>query len=83
MSYYSIRGDAVAFACNMGGGPEPFSAAAMTTMASYITTKCGWYVAGSANREWGVSLNLVSGYMNYNSGLDFCSASISSSAHYC
>lgn len=82
-SYYSIRGDVVAFACN--NWPTSVDTSAdkfqwtdwqLTNSYATITKLCGWYVAGTNNWDggwWKIDFNTPNiGYMRWSEGLDFC-----------
>ncbi|KAB2571943.1 hypothetical protein BFW01_g1843 [Lasiodiplodia theobromae] len=81
LAYYSIKGGVVFFACNTGNGQLFMDAPTVAYVASEITNACGWYIAGTFARSGYPSE--ASGYMRYSSGLDFCGAAKSSSAHSC
>ncbi|KAF2150019.1 hypothetical protein K461DRAFT_296413 [Myriangium duriaei CBS 260.36] len=76
-SWYSIRGNAVAFVCqgNLGTG---WTRDQFTNDALAITQNCGWYVAGTVDGKFSDA-----GYMIYNPGLDFCGHATSSSQFFC
>lgn len=70
MSYYSIKGGVVAFACNPAGngnGKLLYSDLIASSMQT-ITNACGWYIAGATKD----SDNVHIGYQNMFPGADFC-----------
>ncbi|GME37248.1 uncharacterized protein LTHEOB_4493 [Neofusicoccum parvum] len=81
LSYYSIRGSVVFFACNGGDGQLFMDSPTVAYIATQITNSCGWYTAGTFARLGYLSES--SGYMRYSAGLDFCGAAKTSPAHSC
>ncbi|KAF2150020.1 hypothetical protein K461DRAFT_323512 [Myriangium duriaei CBS 260.36] len=83
-SYYAVRGNVVAFACNENPSVAVTSRLQMTAIAQAITRSCGWYVAGTGEygREGNVEYPLM-GYMKHSAGLNFCRMAKSSPAHHC
>jgi hypothetical protein len=76
LSFYSIRGDIVAFACSR----EATTAYQWTSddiARSYtgVTARCGFYVAGTLQ-----IFDTFFGYMQYSNGIDFCRDSSNSNA---
>ncbi|RGP76805.1 hypothetical protein FLONG3_5073 [Fusarium longipes] len=82
MSWYSIRGSVVAFACNWFWEPVAMGRRDyLTDVMARITKNCGLYVPGTyTSSEGGVPYY---GYMNYRAGLDFCMDSDSSNRPRC
>jgi hypothetical protein len=77
LSFYSIRGDVLAFACNRG--EEPFPAYdGFRDFVQHIVDNCGSYVAGSSQL-----VETIMGYMQYQNGRDFCAASTTSLHSHC
>jgi hypothetical protein len=80
LSFYSIRGGVVAFACNLSGGTKLFAGDAIGQNNAQITASCGRYIAGSRGEPG----NWATGYMRKGeNGGNFCGAALSSSAHNC
>jgi hypothetical protein len=84
MAYYSIRGSAVAFACNLTGQTAVISDEGVGLSTQHITSNCGSYIAGTALHHFDSTAEFpFTGYMRYSSGLDFCAASTSSTSNHC
>ena len=85
MSYYAIRGSVVAFICSYSSSPVPVTVGLITTAAGHITDRCGLYIAGTY--ESLIAPNDLAGYnigyMQYYSGLNFCSAAVGSTSTCC
>ena len=80
LSFYSIRGGVVAFACNLSDKSVGFSGYQIGQTNPLITSSCGRYVAGSLG-EPGFA---ATGYMRKGAnGGNFCGAALGSSAHKC
>lgn len=82
MSWYSIRGSVVAFACNWNAWVVPVGREKdISDVLGVITDRCGRYVPGTyVHLEGGTPFT---GYMNYSPGLDFCERATASSQHRC
>jgi hypothetical protein len=80
LSFYSIRNDVVAFACNRADRSFEMSGQRFAIGLEGITDWCGRYVAGSADIG-DYNLPVISGYMQYRSGLDFCGDSTRGASH--
>jgi hypothetical protein len=80
LSYYSIRGAVVAFACNRSGSDQKMDGQTYGQALSIITNRCGRYIAGSVSVT---GSNFILGYMRYSSGTDFCGTSTQSSRSSC
>jgi hypothetical protein len=88
LSYYSIAGAAVAFACNHGYLSAYLTADMVTQSAQRVTDACGWYVAGTdltLEMVGGIpdEIELSTGYMQYYAGVTFCANADSSSRGSC
>jgi len=83
MSFYSIRGNVVAFACNRSPDRSWLLIANDYANAlGSITGSCGSYIAGAY--EFGdPNQALIVGYARYANGDDFCGGSTSSPANHC
>jgi hypothetical protein len=57
-SYYSIRGDVVAFACNRRDGPTTLSGRTYAVSLESITRSCGLYIAGAQE----LNIPIIVGY---------------------
>jgi hypothetical protein len=79
-SYYSIRGDVVAFACNRdtNNPSQPWDGSYFGVVAAGITSQCGNYIAGSYQ-----AFNTIFGYMRYSNGINFCADSTNSPSNRC
>jgi hypothetical protein len=79
-SYYSIRGDVVAFACNRdpNNPSQPWDGYYFGTVTVGITSQCGNYIAGSYQ-----AFNTIFGYMRYSNGINFCADSTNSPSNRC
>ncbi|CAI6330889.1 unnamed protein product [Periconia digitata] len=82
MAFYAIRNNVVAFACNRGDGSYPLGANSFGADLAEITRYCGLYIAGSYQRAPDYAA-LITGYMRYSDGDDFCAASTGSGAGNC
>ncbi|KAF1847773.1 uncharacterized protein K460DRAFT_414455 [Cucurbitaria berberidis CBS 394.84] len=82
-SFYSIRGDVVAFACNRSPNRSWLLVASNYANAlGRISGSCGRYIAGAT--EFGdPGQALIVGYQRYARGDNFCAASTSSPANHC
>ncbi|KAF1825220.1 uncharacterized protein K489DRAFT_429513 [Dissoconium aciculare CBS 342.82] len=82
LSFYSIRSNVVAFACNQGSQNVYADAGTYGTQLQKITSACGRYIAGSLDLVGGSNPFIV-GYMRYSNGLDFCRDSTISGNNRC
>jgi len=80
LNYYSIRGNVVAFMCPFWDKGYTVPSTGVSSAASWITQHCGPYVAGTWSPSTDGLLHLADGYsigyMQYFSGLDFCSQAL-------
>lgn len=80
MSWYSIRGNTVAFVCN---GDHNAKLKAWPDIVGQgladVTAACGLYVSGSTGANYDFSI----GYMQNNGGVDFCGNALTSPAGSC
>ncbi|CAO2651778.1 Nn.00g000610.m01.CDS01 [Neocucurbitaria sp. VM-36] len=83
MSFYSIRGDVVAFACNRSPNRNWLLVESNYANAlARITGACGRYIAGST--EFGdPNQALIVGYQRYTNGDRFCDSATSSPSYHC
>jgi hypothetical protein len=78
LSYYSIRGNVVAFACSRDSVPIRWGGRQIETNNWHITQSCGPYTAGTLQIG-----NSYFGYMRYANGVDFCRDSDRYTRHTC
>ncbi|KAH8883328.1 hypothetical protein GQ53DRAFT_430442 [Thozetella sp. PMI_491] len=93
LTFYSIRGSVVAFACNFGDSIQCESATGQQygDMLKAITSRCGWYVPGTYRNGqyyWDdtnlISWNIDYGYMRSSeNGGNFYGAAEASGAEHC
>lgn len=80
LSYYSIRGGVVAFACNLDHQAILHVwEDVITQAAGQITNACGEYVAGSEGGHFDFAI----GYMRSGPNVDFCGGALTSPANSC
>ncbi|RDW87368.1 hypothetical protein BP5796_03062 [Coleophoma crateriformis] len=89
-AWYSISNNAVTFACNDNSASTSaitcvIDASYLTSAYSFITAKCGQYIAGTMLYEdWGIENDApYVGYMQYYSGLNFCNDAESANESKC
>ncbi|KAF2129192.1 hypothetical protein P153DRAFT_404235 [Dothidotthia symphoricarpi CBS 119687] len=84
VNYYSIRGNVVAFSCIQEAWFTTSEASYLTNAFAEITSRCGWYIAGTAQLSPdGAADPSVVGYMQYSNGLNFCGNAASSNRASC
>lgn len=81
--YFSIRGDVVAFSCLQDPWWTVTGPNYLTGAFAEITKKCGWYIAGTTQREPEGAEPAVAGYMRWSPGLDFCANAYLSPLTHC
>jgi hypothetical protein len=84
INFYSIRGDVVAFSCLDHAWWTMTEASYLTNSFSTITSRCGWYIAGTAEQNPDQAAEpAIVGYMRYTNGLDFCRNAFNSNQQSC
>jgi hypothetical protein len=81
MAFYSIRDSVVAFVCNKDVQTVNIPPVAVSEGSGEVTSACGLFIAGTSRLQGSVALDY--GYMNYQSGLNFCEAAEGSQSSSC
>ncbi|KAF2731052.1 hypothetical protein EJ04DRAFT_443787 [Polyplosphaeria fusca] len=81
-SFYAIKTNVVAFACNRGGRRYDISPSQFSGILGRITDRCGRYISGAfqlGEEEY----ELIVGYQRWSQGTDFCRGATTSPANHC